>query len=472
MAANGEGRRLARPYGRRMTTVIPSSPALLHKPGSPAYEDACRLFNAMIERRPRYVARCTNPAEVALAIGFARELGLEIAVRGGGHSVAGLSLCDGGLVIDVRPMASVEIDVVRRTARVGGGATWAQLDRATQAHGLATTGGRVSTTGVAGLTLGGGSGWLERKHGLACDNLVGAELVTADGEVVRASAGENPDLLWALRGGGGNFGVVTELELQLHPVGPEVLAGLTLYSPEHAAGVMRLWRDLMRGAPEDLSLAYMALTAPDEPGIPAELVGKPAVAVAGMWAGDPADGEEVLRELRAYGPPALDAFEVMPYAEFQCSLDDPPGYRNYWTAEYVHDLPDAAIEALVARSAEKPEGPSQLFMVALGGAVPAADPASSPLVGRDAPFIVHPLSLWEDPADDERAIAWARGFREDMRPYATGASYLNFIGDEGSARVRAAFGEANHARLARVKAQWDPENVFRSNANVPPAEAP
>jgi FAD/FMN-containing dehydrogenase len=441
----------------------------LYEPGDEQYEDACTLFNAMIERRPRYVATCSTPNEVVLALDFARELGLDIAVRAGGHSVAGLSLCDGGLVIDVRPMHAIEIDAERRIARVGGGATWAQLDHATQAHGLATTGGRVSTTGVAGLTLGGGSGWLERKHGLACDNLVGAELVTANGEIVRASADENPELLWALRGGGGNFGVVTALELQLHPVGPEILGGLVLYPADRAADVLRLWRDIMRDAPPELSLAYLAITAPEEDEVPAELHGKPAVVVAGMWTGDPVDGERALHELRTFGPPALDAFEVMGYADFQCSLDDPPGYRNYWTAEYVSDLPEAAIEAIVARSAEKPAGPSQLFLAAWGGAVAGADPAASPLTGRDAPFVVHPLALWEDPADDGRAIGWARAYREDMRPYATGASYLNFIGDEGGARVRAAFGEANHARLAKVKAQYDPENVFRGNQNVPPA---
>jgi FAD/FMN-containing dehydrogenase len=329
-----------------MSTLIPSSPTLLHEPGEPAYEEACALFNAMIERRPRYVASCTSPGDVALALGFARELGLEVAVRAGGHSVAGLSLCDGGLVLDVRPMHSIEVDAVRRVARVGGGATWSQLDRATQAHGLATTGGRVSSTGVAGLTLGGGSGWLERKHGLACDNLVGAELVTADGQLVRASAEENPELLWALRGGGGNFGVVTALELALHPVGPEVFAGFVLHPGERAPELLRLWRETMRHAPDELSLAYLGITAPAEDGIPAELHGQPAVLIGGMWAGDPTDGEAALRELRAYGPPAVDAFEVTPYADFQCSLDDPPGYRNYWTAEYVHDLPDEALDAL------------------------------------------------------------------------------------------------------------------------------
>jgi FAD/FMN-containing dehydrogenase len=450
-----------------MTTVTPAS--LLHEPGSPAYEDACTLFNAMIERRPRYVARCGSPADVALSLSFASALGLPVAVRAGGHSVAGLSLCDDGVVLDVRGMDSVEVDVQRRIARVGGGATWSQVDAATQAHGLATTGGRVSTTGVAGLTLGGGSGWLERRHGLTCDNLLAAELVTAGGDLVRASATENPELLWALRGGGGNFGVVTALELALHPVGPEVLAGLVVHPEERGGELLRIFRDLMLDAPEELSLAYLHLTVPEDPDFPAALHGRPAVAVVGMWAGEPAEGERVLGRLRGFGPPAADLFGVMPYADFQCAIDDPPGYRNYWTAEQVGGLPDEAVDAIVEHCRHKPAGPSQLFLVGWGGALARVGAEHSPLTGRDARFVVHPLSLWEDPADDERAIAWARGFRELMAPWATGASYLNFLGDEGGDRVRAAFGARNHDRLARVKAQWDPQNVFRSNQNVPPA---
>ena len=450
-----------------MTTLTPAS--LLHEPGSAAYEDACTLFNSMIEHRPRYVARCASAADVALSLSFADALGLPVAVRAGGHSVAGLSLCEGGVVLDVRGLDDIEVDAERRIVRAGGGSTWAQVDAATQAHGLATTGGRVSTTGVAGLTLGGGSGWLERKHGLACDNLVAAELVTAGGELVRASATENPELLWALRGGGGNFGVVTALELALHPVGPEVLAGLVVHPEERGADLLRIFRDLMLGAPEELSLAYMHLMVPEDPDFPAELHGHPAVAVVGMWAGEPAEGEAVLAGLRAFGPPDADLFGSMRYQDFQCAIDDPPGFRNYWTAEPVTGLPDEAIDAIVEHCKRKPAGPSQLFLVGWGGAMARVGAGHSPLSGREAPFVVHPLSMWEDPADDEAAIAWSRGFRKLMAPWATGASYLNFLGDEGEGRVRAAFGESNHERLARVKAQWDPHNVFRSNQNVPPA---
>jgi FAD/FMN-containing dehydrogenase len=442
----------------------------LYEPGEPEYEDACTLFNTMIERRPRYVARCAAPDDVVAALAFARERGLEIAVRGGGHSVAGDSLVEDGLVLDMRGMRDVEVDTERRIARVGAGATWAEVDRATQADGLATTGGRVSTTGVAGLTLGGGSGWLERKHGLAADNLVAVELVTADGELVRASEEENFELLWAHRGGGGNFGVVTALEFRLHPVGPQVLAGLVLHPAERGRELLRLFRDTMRDAPEELSLAFDYLTAPDEPEVPEHLRGKAAVAVIGMYAGPVEEGEEALREIRAFGPPAADFFEPTAYADFQCSLDDPPGYRNYWTAEHLADLPDEAIEAIAARSERIPASPSQLFIVAWGGAVERTGADRSPLGGRDARFIVHPLFLWEDPADDEWMIALARGYRDDLRPYATGAAYLNFIGDEGERRVRAGFGDS-YERLARVKAEWDPRNVFHRNQNVRPRAA-
>ena len=436
----------------------------LHEPGDAYYEDSVTLFNTMIDRRPRYVAEAIAVEDVVAALAFARENDLPIAVRAGGHSVAGLSLVEDGLVIDLRGMCDIQVDAQRRIARVGGGATWAAVDRATQAHGLAATGGRVSTTGVAGLTLGGGSGWLERKHGLAADNLVAAELVTADGRIVRASDDENPELLWALRGGGGNFGVVTTLELALHPLGPEVFAGLALFGIERAHEVMRAYRDVMNAADDELSLAADFFTAPDEDDVPPGLRGKPVVGVIGMWAGDPADGEHALAPIRELGPDA-DFFELTQYADFQCSLDDPPGYRNYWTAENVVDLSDEAIDKIVRRAVELPAGPSQLFIVAWGGAVPRFGPEHSPLAGREAGFIVHPLLLWEDPRDDDRLIALGRAFRTDMEPWSVGATYPNFLGQEGDARMRSAYG-ASADRLAAVKAEWDPTGVFRTHQEV------
>jgi FAD/FMN-containing dehydrogenase len=442
----------------------------LYEPGTPEYADTTTLNNAMIERRPALVARCASPADVADAIAYARREGLPLAVRAGGHSVAGLSLVDDGLVIDVREMASIEVDRDRRIARVGSGATWSQFDRATQPYGLATTGGRVSTTGVAGLTLGGGSGWLERKHGLACDNLLAAELVTADGVHVRASANEHPELFWALRGGGGNFGVVTAFEFRVHPLEPKVFAGLALYPVGRGRELLALYRDTMRDAPEGLSLAFLYLKAPAEEGIPEHLHGELVVAIAGMYAGPLDDGREAVREIRAAGAEA-DFFEPMPYADFQCMIDDPPGYRNYWTSEHLTDLPDAAIEAITSRSEAMPAGFSQLFMVSWGGAVARVGQDASPLSARDAHFVVHPFGMWEDPADDDANIEWARGFRDDLAPFSSGAVYLNFVGDEGDARVRAGYGPDSYERLARVKAVWDSDNVFRASGNVPPPAA-
>ena len=438
----------------------------LHEPGEPGYEEACALFNSMIETRPRLVARCSAPEDVVAALAFARRQELAVAVRGGGHSVTGRSLCADGVVVDVRGMRDVEVDPERGIARVGGGATWADVDRAAGVFGLATTGGRVSTTGVAGLTMGGGSGWLERKHGLACDNLLAAQLVTAEGEVVRAAADENPELLWALRGGGANFGVVTALELRLHPVGPAVLGGLVLHPAERGPELLRLFRDVMTDAPEGLGLAFAYLTAPDEADVPAELRGKPAAMVAGMYAGPLGEGKEALRELRAFGPPAADYFEPTTYAEFQSSLDDPPGYRNHWTAEHLPALDDAAIEAISRRAAEIPASPSRLFIVPWGGAVSRVGPETSPLAGRGSAVVVHPLLLWEDAAEDERMLALGRAFREDLAPFASGVAYLNFLGDEGAARLRAGFEGDSYARLARVKAKWDPDGVFNGNQSL------
>jgi FAD/FMN-containing dehydrogenase len=441
----------------------------LYEPGDIAYDDACALFNAMVDKRPRLVARCVAPDDVVAALAFAREHGLEIAVRGAGHSVTGLSLCDGGLVLDMRGMDSVEVDPSRRVVRAGGGATWAAVDRATQAHGLATTGGRVSSTGVAGLTMGGGSGWLERKHGLACDNLLAAELVTADGRLVRASAEENEDLLWALRGGGGNFGVVTATELRLHPVGPEVFGGLVMHPAERGPELLRLWRDVMQDAPEELGLAFAYMRAPtDDPDVPPQLRGELVALIAGMHAGSVADGEEALRPIRALDAP-LDAFGPVTYADFQCSLDDPPGYRNYWTVEQLPDLPDELVAVIHARALEMPGSAPQIFCVAWGGAVARAG-ESSPLAGRDARYLVHPLMLWSDPADDERVLAWGRAFRDDLREHATGVAYLNFAGDDGTTRARAQYDTASYRRLARIKAQWDPANVFKAVGHIPPEQ--
>jgi FAD/FMN-containing dehydrogenase len=438
-------------------------------PGDAGYDEARTVFNSMIDKRPAVIAQCATPDDVAAALRFGRRHGLDIAVRSGGHSVAGMSLCDGGLVIDVRPMKHIEVDPERQFARVGAGCTWGEIDRATQEHGLATTGGRVSSTGVAGLTLGGGSGWLERKYGLACDNLIAVELVTADGTAIVASAQEHPDLFWALHGGGGNFGVATAFTFQLHPVGPQVLAGLLLYPAERGRELLRLLRDVLADAADEFGPAVAYLTVPADEELPAHLHGRLVSALVVCHAGPVEEGERVIEPFRALGPEA-DLVGTMGYADFQCSIDDPPGYRNWWTAEYLHVVTDEAIDVIHAHSLRTPSpGPAQSFVVPWGGAVARVSEEQTPMTQRDATWVVHPFALWDDPADDEAVIGWARRFRDDLRHFASGGVYLNFIGDEGEDRVRAAYGEEKYQRLAAIKRRYDPDNVFRGNQNIKPA---
>ncbi|SDU58412.1 FAD-binding oxidoreductase [Jiangella alkaliphila] len=437
-------------------------------PESPGYDDARTVFNAMIDVRPGLVVQCTGRADVALAVAFAREHGLEVSVRGGGHSVAGLALTDGGLVVDLRRMNAVSVDPIARTATVGGGATMADLDRACAPHGLATTGGRVSTTGVGGFVLGGGTGWLDRLFGLACDNLLEAEVVTADGEIVRAAEDLHPELFWALHGGGGNFGVVTSMTLRLHALEESTL-GLLLWPPERGPEIVRLVRDLFLDAPDTLGGGAIYLTGPEgEDFVPADLAGRLAVAAVLVHAGS----ERSLRDLAA---PLFDAAPAgamvaeLPYDELQSALDDPPGHRNYWSAEHLVSLPDEAIDAFCAQAAGMVvPSASQHVLFAMGGAV-ARGPRGYPIPWRHAGWVVHPFGLWTDPADDDRGRQWARDVCAAVRPWSTGAVYLNFIGDEGQDRVVSGFGEDGYQRLAAVKARYDPTNLFRRNHNVRPA---
>jgi FAD/FMN-containing dehydrogenase len=436
-------------------------------PGDPTYDEARTIFNAMIDRRPAMIAQCMDAEDVVRAIRFAREQGLEIAVRGGGHGVAGKGLSDGGLVIDLRHMHQVTVDPGARTATVGGGATMSHLDRATQPHGLMTTGGRVSSTGVGGFTLGGGSGWLDRKFGLACDNLVSVDLITAEGAAVRASEDEHADLFWALHGAGGNFGVATSMTFRLHPLS-DVGVALLFWHPDEGPRVMRAYRDYMESAPDEVGGGLIFLTAPEAEFVPPALVGHRALVVLVAYAGPEADMRRVAAPLLSLGH-AGGLVTEMPYAEFQCMLDDPPGFRNYWSAEYLDALPDEAVEKFCARSEDMiVPSPSQHVLFPQGGAVQRGGDAY-PIPWRGAPWCVHPFGLWSDAADDERGRQWTRDVRADLRPWTSGAVYLNFIGDEGPDRLVAGFGASNYERLARLKRQYDPENVFHLNHNIVPA---
>jgi FAD/FMN-containing dehydrogenase len=441
----------------------------LFTPDDPGYDDARTIFNSMIDKRPAYIAQCEGAGDVTAALAFARREGLPISVRSGGHSVAGNSLVDDGLVVDMRKVNAVSVDPDSRTAIVGGGATWSHLDRAAEPHGLGTTGGRVSTTGVAGLTLGGGSGWFERKFGLACDNLISVNLVTADGRQVTASEKENPELFWALHGGGGNFGVATSFEFRLHPL-PVVTLALLLFRPDRGPEVSRRYRDFAEEAPDEVGGGILYLTGPPEEFVPEQLQGQLTLGVAVMYPGGEAEAREVAAPLLELSPDGQMIAE-MPYAELQCALDDPPGFRNYWSAEHLEEFPDQAIDLFCARAEDMiVPSPSQQIVMPWGGAV-ARNAGDWPLASRHARWTVHPFGLWDDPADDDRGKAWARASCTDMKPYATGDVYLNFVGDEGEDRIQSGFGD-KYERLAAVKAEWDPDNVFRQNHNVKPlAEA-
>lgn len=436
-------------------------------PGDPSYDEARTVFNGMIDRRPGVIAQCLTNQDVASAIAFARAHDLEIAVRGGGHAVSGTAVCDGGLVVDLRRMNTVTVDPEAGTARVGGGATMSNLDRATQPYGLATTGGRASTTGVGGLTLGGGSGWLERKYGLACDNLLAARVVTADGRTVEADEQRNPELFWALRGGGGNFGVVTEFTFRLHSV-PVISIALLLWHADSGPELMRAYRDYMEAAPDEVGGAMIYLTGPPEEFVPAELVGRPAVGALLTYTGGEASARPVFQPMLEHGHLG-EVITELPYAELQCMLDDPPGFRNYWSAEYLSGFPDEAVDLFCARAADMiTPSPSQHVIFPQGGAV-ARGPADLPVPWRAAPWAVHPFGLWEDPADDARGRQWAHDVCADMKPWSIGAVYLNFTGDEGEERVAAGRGQENLRRLAAVKADYDPGNVFHLNHNITPS---
>ena len=438
-------------------------------PGDAAYEEARSVWNDMIDRRPALIARCADTSDVIAAVRFARTDGLTVAVRGGGHNVAGNATCEGGLVIDLSPMKGAQVDTDARTVRAQGGLTWGELDQHTQAVGLATTGGLVTSTGIAGFTLGGGIGWLMRKHGPACDNLIAAEVVTADGQTVRASETDNPELLWGLRGGGGNFGVVTEFEFRLHPVS-QVLGGLVAWPASEAGDVLGFWRDWVRDTPDELCTMAVFLYAPPEPFIPAEVHGTPIIAIACAHLDPEGRAESDLQPLRDLGP-AVDALGPMPYTAIQGMFDAgaPRGSRNYWRSGYLDTLSDEAIDAILSFTDRIPAPLGEFHIHQLGGAMSRVPAGATAFGNRDAGFLMNFIGLWLDPADDEPKSAWVRAASNAMEPYSTGARYVNFLADEGEAAVRSAYEPETFTRLRNLKARYDPTNFFHLNQNIKPA---
>jgi FAD/FMN-containing dehydrogenase len=444
------------------------------RPGDDGYDDARAVYNAMIDKRPALIARCSGVADVVDAVNLARERGVPLAVRCGGHSVAGKGVCDDGILIDLSGMKGVHVDPEARVARANAGVLWGEFDRETQLFGLATAGGRMTTTGVGGFTLGGGYAWISTKHGLACDNMMSAQVVTAEGRVVNVGEDENADLLWGLRGGGGNFGVVTSFEFGLYELGPILMGGMVVHTIESAREVARAWRDWVEEAPEAVCTALDILLAPPEPFVPPEVRGKPVLALVAMYAGDPDEGEQVLRPLKnEIGPPAVDLLERIPYTAFQAIVDplSPKGWLNYHRGAHLAGLPDEAIDAYVEYGARVKSPMSQSMLFRHGGAIGRVAEDATAASHREAPYMWHPIACWSDPADTDGAIAWVREASAAMRPFMTGGVYLNFEQDEGEGHVRAGYSPEKYARLVALKDKYDPNNLFQINQNIAPSPA-
>lgn len=440
--------------------------------GDAGYETARRVWNGMVDRRPALIARCLGEGDVGLALQAAREQGLAVAVRGGGHNVAGNGVCDGGVVIDLSAQKAIDIDPEKRIARVGPGVLLGELDRATQVHGLATPTGNVSMTGVAGLTLGGGLGWIARRYGPACDNLLAAEVVTADGERVRASAEENPDLLWGLRGGGGNFGVVTSFEYQLHPVGPQVLAGGVLHAFAGAPELFRFLREFVAEAPDELSVTASTFRASAAMPVAPEMHGELVTVLAVCFVGDLTAGEAALRPLRSFGRPLLDGITPMSYAALQSGSDAsyPSGQHNYWKSHYLAELSDDAIATIIEHAPRMRSPLSSFYLQHLGGEIACPDSTKAAFGHRDGLFDFAILTVWRDPAETAEHVEWAREFFDAMAPHAHGV-YVNNLGTEGADRVKAAYAPDTYAKLVALKDTYDPHNVFHLNQNIAPSRA-
>lgn len=444
---------------------------LVIAPDDEGYDEARSIWNGAIDRRPAWIVRCTGVADVIAAVRFARELDLLVAVRSGGHGVGGHALCDGGLVIDLSPMKGIHVDPQARTARAEAGVLWGELDRETQVFGLATVGGIVSHTGVSGLTLGGGIGWLMRKYGATVDNLLSVDLVTADGELVTASEDHNPDLFWGVRGGGGNFGIVTSFEYRLHPVGPIVLAGPIFHHLHDAPEVLRFYREFAATAPDELTTIVELELAPPLPFLPEEVHGEPIVMVGACYAGAPEDGAEVVRPLKEFGSPIVDRLEPKPYLALQSMFDPlvPHGWHRYWKSVELPPLTDGAIDTLIDDTSRITSPRSYTIIFQLGGALGRVPEDASAFSQRDATHNLVINAVWtEDDPEGNRHTAWARDFFDALQPHARDRVYVNFLGDEGPDRVRQAYGTAKYDRLVELKRAYDPTNFFRLNQNIQP----
>jgi FAD/FMN-containing dehydrogenase len=441
------------------------------KPDSSGYDEARTIWNALIDRRPALIVQCSGAADVVDAVNFARDQGLVLSIKGGGHNVAGNAVNDGGIVIDLSQMRGVTVDPATQTVRVQGGATWGDCDRETQLFGLAVPAGVVSTTGVAGLTLHGGAGHLRRKYGLTIDNLLSVDIVTADGEFRHASATENEDLFWAVRGAGSNFGVVTSFEFRAHPVGPMVMVAAIFYPLEDASTILPAWRDFMAGAPEELSSMAICWSIPAHEPFPPELHGTPTVAVAAVYCGEVEDGERIVQPLRELAQPLVDASGPWPWLGLQSGFDAifPKGELRYWKSRALSELSDEAIGEIVELAGRRPGPLSDIVVWHHGGAMSRVGESETAYGGRDAPFLVTAEASWRDPAQTDAEIAWAREVWDAMEGYSTGGVYLNFpgLGEEKEELARAGYGE-NYERLAELKAKYDPDNLFRMNINIPP----
>jgi FAD/FMN-containing dehydrogenase len=443
-----------------LTTLRPPFRGKLLTPGSAGYDDARKIWNGMIDRHPAAIAQCTGPDDVQAAVRFAVEQNIYPAVRGGGHNPAGNAMVDDGLVIDMSPMKAITVDVAKRTAVAQAGLTWGDFDRETHKHGFATTGGLISTTGIAGLTLGGGVGWLMGRCGLVCDNTLGYDIVIASGDLIRADADNHPDLFWALKGGGGNFGVVTSITYRLYPI-TQVISGMVLHPFAHAAEVLRFYRDFIKGAPDELTIYAANISTPD---------GNPVIGLIPCWCGDDlAEGERILEPLRKFGSPIADMISTMPYPAMQQMIDAaaPFGLRTYWKAQFLRDLPDAAIDTFIEFARTRTSPLTFAILEHAHGAMTRQPVESTAFPTRSAPIDCVLISMWKDPAEDAHHIDWTRKFHTAMRPWSDGTVYVNALDQDDATRIAEAYGP-NYAKLCAVKAKYDPGNRFRRNQNIQP----